>query len=145
VTAPDPVEPRLAELATACGVATSYRDWLDRPTAVRRSAVVAALAALDVDAATPAAVEQALLEREDAVWRRLLPHSVVLRGPDRGVALRAPEGADVSLQVLLEDGTQLDVVVPGTVAGARGDRVLRRSSCRGCRWAGTSCGPPPTA
>ena len=124
MTAADTVEARLAELAAACGVATSYQDWLDRPTAVRRTAVVAALAALDVDAATPAAVEAALREREDAVWRRLLPPSVVLRGAERGVAVRAPEDADVALQVLLEDGSTLDVVVPGTVAERRDGRVL---------------------
>ena len=124
MTAADTVEARLAELAAACGVATSYQDWLDRPTAVRRTAVVAALAALDVDAATPAAVEAALREREDAVWRRLLPPSVVLRGAERGVAVRAPEDADVALQVLLEDGSTLDVVEPGTVAERRDGRVL---------------------
>ena len=125
MTREDAVEPRLAELAADCGVATSYQDWQDVTVPVRRSAVVAALAALGVDAATPAAVEQALLEREEAAWRRLLPHSVVLRGADRGIGLRAPADADVALQVVLEDGSTLDVVVPRTVAGRYGDRVLR--------------------
>jgi 4-alpha-glucanotransferase len=119
------VEPRLAELAAACGVATSYEDWQQRPVAVQRSAVVAALAALDVDAGTPQAVEAALADREQARWRRLLPPSVVLRGAERRIELRAREDADVRLRVLLEDGGALDVAVPGTVAERHGDRVLR--------------------
>jgi 4-alpha-glucanotransferase len=124
-TSADDVEPLLAQLASAHGVATSYEDWSSRPVQVRRSAVVAALAALDVDAATPEAVSAALVAREEALWRRVLPPSVVLRGAERRLELRVPQDAEVSLQVLLEDGGVLDVPVPKVVAERRGDAVLR--------------------
>jgi 4-alpha-glucanotransferase len=122
----DDVEPPLAELAAAHGVATSYEDWQRCPVAVGRSAVVAALRALGVDASTPQAVEAALAARRDAPWRRLLPASVVLRGGDRTVELRVPDDAHAQLRVLLEDGGELDVDVPATVVQRHDDRVLRQ-------------------
>jgi 4-alpha-glucanotransferase len=122
---PDAVDPRLAELAAACGVATSYQDWAQRPVPVARAAVVAALAAVDVDASTPAAVEAALAARAEAPWRRLLPPSVVLRGRARRVDLRVPATAAATLRVLLEDGGAVEVPVPGAVAERHGDRVRR--------------------
>lgn len=126
-----PVEPALAELADACGVATSYLDWLDRPVAVSRSAVASALAALGVDASTPAAVEAALREQAEAPWRRPLPPSVVVRG-DRGtVELRVPEAAHVRLSVLLEDGGEVDVAVAHDVAERSGERVRRTAALAG--------------
>ena len=123
--APDAVEPALAELAEACGVATSYADWADRQVPVRRAAVVAALAALDVDASTPEAVRASLAERQEAPWRRLLPPAVVLRGARGTVDLHVPEDAAVELVVDLEDGEQLPVPVPGVVAERRGELVRR--------------------
>ncbi|HWG94402.1 MAG TPA: 4-alpha-glucanotransferase, partial [Mycobacteriales bacterium] len=72
------IEPDLAALAAAHGVATGYLDWADRRVPVRRSAVVAALAALDVDASTPEAARAALQARADAVWSRVLPPVTVL-------------------------------------------------------------------
>jgi 4-alpha-glucanotransferase len=126
MTSPAPVvEPRLAELAAACGVATSYQDYADQPVAVARPAVVAALAALDVDASSPEAVEASFTAREEQMWSRLLPPSVVLRGAQRTVEVRVPEDADTSLRVHLEDGRALDVVVPRTVLERRGSRVRR--------------------
>ena len=118
------IEPDLAALAAAHGVATSYLDWADRRVPVRRSAVVAALAALDVDASTPEAARAALQARADAVWSRVLPPVTVLRGAGT-VPLRVPEPAQVRLAVHLEDGGVQDVVVPTTVADRAGDRVLR--------------------
>jgi 4-alpha-glucanotransferase len=119
-----PVDPRLATLAAAHGVATSYQDWSGTAVPVKTSAVVAALAALDVDASGPEQVQAALAEAEAAPWRRLVPPSTVLRGPQRRVEVRAPEGADVALLVLLEDGGEVAVQVPGTVAGRHEGRVL---------------------
>jgi 4-alpha-glucanotransferase len=48
----------LTQLAAAHGVATSYEDWSGARTEVAESAVVAALAALGVDASDEAAVER---------------------------------------------------------------------------------------
>src|SRR4051812_17781501 len=70
----------LERLAAAHGVATGYVDWAQRPATVEPEAVVAALAALGVDASTPESVAAALADAEDAPWRRLLPPSVVVRG-----------------------------------------------------------------
>ena len=123
----DDVEPALARLAAAHGVATSYLDFADRPVPVRRAAVVAALAALDVDAATPADVEAALAAAEEAPWRRALPPSLVVRGDAGAVDLRVPEDADVVLAVELEDGGEVPVDVPRRVEERREGRVRRRA------------------
>ena len=117
--------PDLEQLAHAHGVATTYVDWAGTPVAVTDAAVVAALEALGVDASTPSAVAAALAAAEERPWQRLLPASVVLRGRSGEVALHVPEGADVVLDLLLEDGTTRSVEVPGSVSGRRGDRVRR--------------------
>ncbi len=93
--------PDLERLAAAHGVATSYENWESKPVQVKESAVVAALAALDVDASTPVAVTAALQEVEDARWREVLPPVVVVRRQGE-VTVRAetrPRG-----DILYEDG-----------------------------------------
>ena len=121
----DPVEPALAALAAACGVATSYENWRGEPVPVPRSAVASALAALGVDAATPDAVGAAEAERSQRIWSRPLSPSVVVRDGRGVVDVRVPEGAVVTLAVLLEDGGEVDVPVAGTVA-ERADAAVRR-------------------
>lgn len=76
----------LARLAAAHGVSLSHRPSPGRRVRAGRETVVAVLAALGVDASTPAAV-RAALERHAEDSRRLLPPTVVLRsgarpGPD---------------------------------------------------------------
>ncbi|WP_333773525.1 4-alpha-glucanotransferase [Streptomyces sp. IBSBF 3136] len=95
-----PEDEPLARLAGLHGVATSYRPAPDRTVAVPASAVVAALAALGVDAGTPDAVRSALAERERELRERLLPPTVVHWAGDPGgpAALTA-----------LPPGTRLDV------------------------------------
>ncbi|MFF9894800.1 4-alpha-glucanotransferase [Streptomyces longispororuber] len=68
----------LARLADLYGVATSYSPSPGRTVPASDDAVVAALAALDVDASTPDAVRDALAARERALAERLLPPTVVL-------------------------------------------------------------------
>jgi 4-alpha-glucanotransferase len=116
------VTPDLAQLAAAHGVATSYVDWADTPVEVSADAVVSALAALAVDASTPAAVTAALADAEAAPWRRLLPPSVVVRGAGQ-VALHVDEGAPVELSVHLEDGSVRRLDVPGSVTARRDGKV----------------------
>jgi 4-alpha-glucanotransferase len=70
------VDPDLARLAAAHGVATDYKDQLERPVHVRADSVVAVLGALGVDASTPAAVRTAL-SHVDA--RPSAPPVVVMR------------------------------------------------------------------
>ncbi|MDH6226945.1 4-alpha-glucanotransferase [Streptomyces sp. MJP52] len=86
----------LARLAELYGVATEYRPAPDRTVAVPEEAVTAALAALGVDTADPAA---ALAARERELARRLLPPTVVLTG--RGLPA-LPGGT--ALRVVTEDG-----------------------------------------
>ena len=107
----------LGRLAAAHGVSTGYEDWSGTRIAVSESAVVSALAALGVDGSSPTAVTRALLEAEQAPWRRLLPPSVVVRGRSGDVVTHAPEGVDVLVQVELEDGTCRHVAVSDVVSG----------------------------
>ncbi len=74
-----PVDPSLARLAAAHGVATRYDDWSDRQVGVSEDAVIRALASLDVDASTDLAVQAALREAYEAPWRRMLPAATVVR------------------------------------------------------------------
>ncbi|MFD9910871.1 4-alpha-glucanotransferase [Streptomyces sp. NPDC059063] len=68
----------LARLAALYGVATSYSPSPGRTVQASDTAVVAALAALDVDARTPDAVRNAVAARERALRERLLPPTLVL-------------------------------------------------------------------
>jgi 4-alpha-glucanotransferase len=112
------VNKELQRLAAAHGVATSYQDWARKPVEVKESAIVAALAALDVDASSPDAIAAALHDVEDAPWREVLPPVVVIRG--RGeVVVRS--GVAPSLDVLLEDGGPVAVTsTPQPVDTRRG-------------------------
>jgi len=120
---PPALDPELALLAAAHGVATSYEDWSRRPVPVGEAAVVSALAALGVPAALPAERAAALNELDAAPWRRLVPPSLVVRaGGPSTVELRAGDG--VRLEVLLEDGSTRAVAVDGPVREERGGRRL---------------------
>ncbi|MFG2356130.1 4-alpha-glucanotransferase [Streptomyces sp. NPDC048521] len=98
----------LSRLAELHGVATSYSPAPDRTVAVPASAVVAALAALGVDAGTPDAVRAALAARERELRERLLPPTVVQwAGAEPPAALTAlPAGT--RLRVETEEGEERD-------------------------------------
>ncbi|MGA4841878.1 4-alpha-glucanotransferase [Streptomyces sp. G45] len=92
----------LARLAALHGVATSYSPSPGATIQASDAAVVAALAALDVDASTPDATQNALAERERALRQRLLPPTVVhWQGAGEG------EGEAGGLGVAVPDGTRL--------------------------------------
>ena len=96
---------RLARLAVAHGVATSYEPGPGRTVEVPDETVIAVLAALGVDAATPRAVREALdrFEQDDL---RLLPPTVTARAPSGVSTLPAlPEGT--VLRVVTRDGQSL--------------------------------------
>ncbi|MGX9227026.1 hypothetical protein ACWV95_13570 [Streptomyces albus] len=78
----------LARLAAAHGVSLSHRPSPGRRVRAGRETVVAVLAALGVDASTPAAV-RAALERHAEDSRRLLPPTVVVL---RSGARPGPDG-----------------------------------------------------
>jgi 4-alpha-glucanotransferase len=118
----DPLGDDLLALAAAHGVATSYDDWSGKHVPVARAAVVAALAALDVDASSDDAVRAALAEAQDAPWRSLLPPSVVVRGTGTvPVRSRGP----VRLVVVREDGREVPVDADVPASEERSGRVLR--------------------
>ena len=115
----------LAQLAAAHGVATSYEDWSGAPVAVAPAAVVAALAALGVDADGDAAVARALDDVEQRPWRRLVPPTVVVRDGSGAVEVVVPDGADLALLVELEDGSRRDVPLAGPVVARTAGAVRR--------------------
>lgn len=116
VSMPDagPLEPELEDLATAYGVATDYWDWQGRYVQAPRSTVVAALAALDVDASTPAAAAAALARQREDYWRRVLPPFFACRaGSGADVLAHVPHGLGLRVWVELEDGSVREDVVQG--------------------------------
>nr|WP_229897935.1 4-alpha-glucanotransferase [Streptomyces finlayi] len=95
----------MARLAALHGVAVSYAPSEDRTVHVPEATVVAVLAALDVDARTPEAVDAALAAHDARTRTAVLPAALVLwRGaqalPDALAAL--PEGT--ALRVTTEQG-----------------------------------------
>ncbi|MFI1734479.1 4-alpha-glucanotransferase [Streptomyces acidicola] len=89
----------LSRLAALHGVATSYSPSPDRTVAASDTAIVTALAALDVDASTPQAVRASLDLREQELRERLLPPTVVCWGgqtPD--VLAGLPEGTRLHIE-----------------------------------------------
>jgi 4-alpha-glucanotransferase len=102
------VDPDLARLAAAHGVATSYEDQLRRPVEVGRDAVVGVLAALGVDASSPQAVDAALREVAE---RPPAPDVVVLR---RSRGAHVPVGGPALLR--LEDGGHRPLATDGGTA-----------------------------
>jgi 4-alpha-glucanotransferase len=95
------LDPALAELAAAHGVATEYRDHLRRRIRVRPESVVAALGALGVDATTPRAIDDALAAERQ---RPAAPPVVVLRASQ---SRTVPVGGTARL--IGEDGDVLDL------------------------------------
>jgi 4-alpha-glucanotransferase len=119
------VNTELQQLAAAHGVATSYDNWERKPVEVKESAVVAALAALDVDASTPAAIATALRDNEEARWREVLPPVLVVRGAGEVVVRTAMQPA---VDVVLEDGGPVAVAPqprPGPTRNGRTEWTIR--------------------
>ncbi len=119
-----PVEPGLADLARAYGVAVEYYDQGGTYHAVSADTVEAVLAAMDVDARTEEtrwAAWERLRERD---WRRVLPPVFVARqGTPAATWVHVPHGSEVSVVAELEDGSirrldQVDhIVEPREVDG----------------------------
>ncbi|MEU6549942.1 4-alpha-glucanotransferase [Streptomyces sp. NPDC046915] len=100
-----PLDEELSRLAELHGVATSYSPSPDRTVAASADAVVAVLAALGVDAATPEATRDALAERERELRERLLPPSLVhWTDAGAGPAALAALPAGTRLSVETEQG-----------------------------------------
>ena len=118
VTANDIVSPVLAELADACGVATSYQDAHGVHQQVSARTVRAVLAAMGVpvrpggdDDELGVSDHEALEDIRARPWRRVLPPSLVARqGTATECPVHVPHGAKVRVSVLLE-GTDVPVTL----------------------------------
>ncbi|MEV6506114.1 4-alpha-glucanotransferase [Streptomyces sp. NPDC051642] len=102
MTAPRPADALgedLSRLAELHGVATAYSPSPDRAVPASAVAVVAALAALGVDASTPQATAAALAARQQELAERLLPPTIVGRYGSTPAALDAlPEGSALHIE-----------------------------------------------
>lgn len=104
---PSAPSPSLTDLARQVGIATEFWDWQGRHTQVSAESIRAVLAALDIDASTEEATHRALHDRGSGPWRRVLPPTVVMReGWTPWVPVHVPHGADVSVEIELEDGSR---------------------------------------
>lgn len=102
---------RLLDLAARHGVGTDYTDWRGTHVRVHPSTIVAVLAALDIDASSPEAVERALDDDEMRAWRRTLPPSLVVReGSRASVPVHAPAEIPVHVEIVLESGAVRDAL-----------------------------------
>src|SRR4051812_1075041 len=100
-----PLDEELSRLAELHGVATSYSPSPGRTVAASAGAVVAALAALGVDAATQRATRAALAARERELSERLLPPSLVHWADDAdGPAALAALPTGTRLRIETEQG-----------------------------------------
>jgi 4-alpha-glucanotransferase len=107
----EPVSAALAALAHAMGVATSYDDYLQRPTDVGAEPVRLALAAMGVDASDDAAAAASLQTLEAQRSGRALPPAIVVR---QGAHTAPAAPADRSPVLLVrEDGEQERLDVQG--------------------------------
>jgi len=95
----------LQELAQLYGISTEYWDWQGQHRDVSTDTVIAVLAAMGVDARSDASRQQAIQDRRDQPWRRMLPACVVMRAGAPGfVNAHVPAGHPAHLRILLEDG-----------------------------------------
>jgi 4-alpha-glucanotransferase len=103
----------LLELASACGVSTSFTNWKGEEVRVPADAIAEVLAALGVDATDP---DAALRARHEEAWQRLLPPSlVVVAGAPSTVPVHVLSGAAVELLLTLEDGAERALQSSGDV------------------------------
>ncbi|MFB0619102.1 4-alpha-glucanotransferase [Streptomyces sp. AGS-58] len=101
----------LTDLASLHGVATHYTTDRGRRADISPDTLRAVLTALGVDASTPGSVREALAIRRQALARRLLPPTVVLRSGRPPTAPIAPPGTE--LWVESEDGRRRRITDSG--------------------------------
>lgn len=95
----------LAELADHYGIAREFWDWKGRHVVISAETITAVLAALDVDASTPAARERALAALHETYWLRVLPACTVVQSGERArIPVHVPAGSAIELTVVLESG-----------------------------------------
>ena len=104
------LDPALAELAAAHGVATEYWDQAGQHVEVSARTVKGVLKALGVDVHSARAIAQSLEQRRLRDWRRLMPPSFVARhGEASRTWVHVPHGAPARCWVVTEDGRRIDL------------------------------------
>lgn len=104
------IDPALAELADAYGVATEYWDQAGQRVQVSAATIVGVLAALGVDAHSAKAIARSLKERELRDWRRLMPPAFVVRQGQSGRTwVHVPHGESARCWIITEDGAHIDL------------------------------------
>jgi 4-alpha-glucanotransferase len=102
------LDPVLAELAAAHGVAAYFHDWRGGEKQVSARAVISVLAALGVDASTPDAASDALARVYGRRWHEMLPTYLVVRGGTAAtVAVHVPHGDPVAVDLEIEGGGRI--------------------------------------
>ncbi|MDR1449342.1 MAG: 4-alpha-glucanotransferase [Propionibacteriaceae bacterium] len=103
------IDSGLAQLAAAHRIAIDFWDWKGQRADVSAATLIAALAALGVDASTPEAVNAALADHELAAWRRTLPPVVVMeQGADKVVDVHVAAGSPAEVWAVCENGVRVD-------------------------------------
>lgn len=101
---------KLHRLADAYNVATEFWGFNGEHVSVDQDTLIAVLAAMGVDATSNDMIEAALVAKEEAPWRQILPSCVVTRNDrELTVPVHVPHGWDVVLTILCEDGTERTV------------------------------------
>jgi 4-alpha-glucanotransferase len=99
------LDPALVELAAAYNIALEYWDWQDRHVAVSAETIIAVLAGLGIDASTPDAAEQALVQHAHEPWTRMLPYCLALREHQTAsIWVHVSHGDPIQLRIELETG-----------------------------------------
>ena len=99
-----PPDESLLRLAAAYGVVADYHGHDGQYHAASADTLVAVLAALGVDASSPARLQVALQNADDTPWRRVLPPVVVVRaGRQVHVPVHVTHGDAVTAWIELDD------------------------------------------
>lgn len=99
------VNPEIAQVANAYGIATEYWDQAGQHHQVNAETITAVLAVFGVDASTPELAAAALNDHRLAHWRRMLPPVFITRQHAEAITwVHVPHGEPVRVWIELEDG-----------------------------------------
>lgn len=101
----------LRRLAERYSIATQFWDWKGNLQQINPEVIVAVLSALGVEASTEENALAALEQVELDTWRQVVkPCHVVIEGTEVLIEVHVPAGEPVSVEVVLEDGHNLQAV-----------------------------------
>lgn len=105
--------PSLVSLAQGFGISTEYYSFFGDLVQVPAATLRSVLSAMGVATFTDAQIDQALLERDLAPWRALVPPSLVIREASPvQVLVHVADKHDVTLGIELEDGSHRELAIP---------------------------------